>query len=200
MLGRLQRPGVVIVDAGANLGEFTSLMTQMFGSYGPKIISVECQKQLIPNLEKLVSLNSNQVVLECSALTGVQTGETITFTEIRGEEREDGVPIYNEWGTINQDKLVPVDAEVIRYEVEQVTLGDLFTKYELGYIDYLKMDIEGAEEGILDDLTSEVAAKIGQWSLEYHRDDPSPLVEKLRQLGFETKVFAGDHEIFAFRA
>lgn len=73
--------------------------------------------------------------------------------------------------------------------VEAISLPDLLN--EVKKISLLKMDIEGGEFEIIENLTNEIAGKIGAIILEYHDSKVTThksLESKLRELGFSVET------------
>lgn len=63
-----------------------------------------------------------------------------------------------------------------------IPLEKVFEDYQIEYCDLLKLDCEGGEDYIIRNLTPELAAKIGQISLEFHEKPKIPeLLEILSQ-------------------
>ena len=58
------------------------------------------------------------------------------------------------------------------------------------WIDFVKMDIEGAELEVLSSCTDEQLFGIGALSLEWHysMDELQPVADRFRRLGFEVTV------------
>jgi FkbM family methyltransferase len=85
-------------------------------------------------------------------------------------------------------------------EVECCTLGDVFEKFALTRIDYLKMDCEGAEYEILEGSTSRLP-QISRISMETHTTlhrKAEDLRKLLRTFGFDVRLF-GDSRLYATR-
>lgn len=61
-------------------------------------------------------------------------------------------------------------------EVEFISIHDVFKDYNIEHCDLLKMDCEGSERDIINDLDDELANKIEQISVEFHN---KPLIEGL---------------------
>ncbi|MDZ4401086.1 FkbM family methyltransferase [Prosthecobacter sp.] len=82
-----------------------------------------------------------------------------------------------------------VGAETV--EVPAVTLADALALEPAARIDLIKMDIEGEEVAVLRDAPSELFARVGQMTVEFHDFlDPSSLpailevIERMKSLGF----------------
>jgi hypothetical protein len=76
-------------------------------------------------------------------------------------------------------------------EVECCTLEDIFHRFSLTRIDYLKIDCEGAEYEILENATPRLN-QIGRISMETHgtfHRNPRDLEELLRRHGFGIRLF-----------
>lgn len=81
-------------------------------------------------------------------------------------------------------------------QVPAVRLEELWQRYGIRRCDYLKLDCEGAEFEILDDLPLEIARRIGKLALEYHvpsgmakRAEADRLVSRLQHLGFAVDIY-----------
>ena len=61
------------------------------------------------------------------------------------------------------------------------------------------MDIEGAEEDVINMMTENVAKIISQMTFEYHIKRPRLLIKKLKKLKFNVRHYKLDKEIFAYR-
>lgn len=78
-----------------------------------------------------------------------------------------------------------------KYKVDIITLKDILRIVEKE-IDYLKIDIEGFERGIFDDLTIEECSKIKSMFLEHHiPDETEKLTSLLKEKGFNVVVHHG---------
>jgi len=78
-----------------------------------------------------------------------------------------------------------------KYKVDVITLKDVINTIEKD-IDYLKIDIEGFEEGIFDDLTKEEYSKIKTLFLEHHNPEKTEqLVSLLERNGLNVFVSYG---------
>ena len=187
----------IIVDAGAAVGDFVKKIHSYPHTQQCKIISLECSRK---NLDKLNKLNlDNNIIVEC-ALVGKK--KEVIFSEFIGETKPDGNHKYYQWGNImgnHKNKLKNKNVEINEYRVNTITLVSLMDKYKLGHIDYLKMDVEGAEYEIIENLSKAVASKIYQISMETHDTNKnSGLIKSLEYLGYKVQLFDGN-EIYASR-
>jgi FkbM family methyltransferase len=177
----------IVIDAGANVGSFIEVIRTYVDC---KIIAVECGKT---NIAHIKNKNFENVYIIGKALVG-DSSQPITLTEIVGESKSDGTMRYNQWHNIYGNHSNH-SAQVNTYVVGGVTLKELVEDY--GTIDYLKMDIEGAEYEVIESLTHEDAQKIKQISLECHDENQnSRLEEVLISLGYEV-FWKANSEIYA---
>jgi len=165
----------IIVDAGACWGGFIEGLREHENGKNCRVIAIECEKY---NIRKLKERNYHNVTVCEKALVGQDFDDKPVFYQIAG---------YTQWG--NFYKKHPGDfAEIKEYEVETLKINDIFSVFDIKWIDFLKMDIEGSEGDILKTMTEETAVKIGQMSIEVHDWDGflsvSDVIERLGDLGF----------------
>ena len=71
------------------------------------------------------------------------------------------------------------------------------------WIDFVKMDIEGAERDVLSSCTDEQLSRIGAFSLEWHysMDELQAVADRFRRLGFEvsTRLINNQRHMKAYR-
>jgi FkbM family methyltransferase len=78
------------------------------------------------------------------------------------------------------------------YTVQTITLDDVFQMVDQPVIDYLKMDIEGFEEGVFDGVSKNVLRRIRKIFIEHHYpQNTDDFVKKLQNLGFDVYVEYG---------
>ena len=90
------------------------------------------------------------------------------------------------------------------YDIRAVTLEDLFRELQLGTVDLLKLDLEGAEYALLGAASSEALGRCKQVFVEFHHHcvdrfgpaDTAKLVQKIQETGFE--VFSLDRHNYLF--
>ena len=85
------------------------------------------------------------------------------------------------------------------YIVETITLEDVFQLVDEPVIDYLKMDIEGFEETVFDNISKNILSRIRKMFIEHHYPDRTNLlVEKLKQIGFEVHIEYGNGQNYLY--
>jgi FkbM family methyltransferase len=177
----------IIIDAGANVGEFIDKMRTMTSG---KIYAIECSSY---NCKVLREKKYKSVKIYEGALVGTKE-KKVVLTEYSGEKKADGHPRFNQWcniyGTYEEKFSKDPTVKVRKYEVKTFTLSKLIKNNKLKSIDYLKMDVEGAEYEIIKNLSKKDADIIKQISMEPHDDEKNAeMVERLESLGFTVHAF-----------
>ncbi len=161
--------GDVVVDIGANVGIFTRYA---YVNGAKKILSFEAEKTNFGYLLK----NKPEI---CSAfniaVSDNNDKQNLFVKDLEGSHT-----------------LLPVSVNELNLQkVQCITLDKIFETYKLDKIDFLKMDIEGAELKAFDGITDENLNKIRKISLEYHHqifnldnDIREKFVQRFIKLGF----------------
>lgn len=153
--------GDVVVDAGANLGMFTVYAalkgaSKIF-SFEPEIKNIECLKQNVPPWVD---------VFHCGIMKEV--GEYLFFVD----KNPGGHSFFNYGGTKTGEKRL----------IKCLSIPSLFETGKLEIINFLKIDIEGAEIEVLDSIPGRYFPLIKNIAFEYHdmifRENHLPLLMK----------------------
>jgi FkbM family methyltransferase len=166
------KSGSVIVDAGASTGAFIRDIKARVSN--PIIYAIEPNKKNFKELHNAFLTTKTTILFIEAALVGKSHKEPMTFYA------KHGLP---EWGNVNN--LYP-SRPGEQYDVTVISLERLLTILPGGKIDYLKMDIEGSEAEIVEDMTEETAKKIHQISMELHNVSHVKMALKLSRLGYHT--------------
>jgi FkbM family methyltransferase len=166
---RYLRPESVVVDLGANHGQF---LNEVLGRFHCRCVGVEGNSTLASHLAE----NSKAQILH--AVVGDGDG-TATFSITENDQ----------CSTILNG---PAVSSVIgREEVRMLSLQSLFAELNLDRVDVLKMDIEGAEIGALAACPDAILRRIGQLCVEFHDslgitsfEEIRKTASRLRGLGF----------------
>lgn len=164
-------PGDVVVDVGFNFGIFS---LRALNKGASKIIAFEPDKELYEKIHDIYP-DKDKVSLNNVAVTD-HYGET-TF--------------YSTLGSLDSSTLcVPVNKMGLQeYTVPCIDFYDFITvKEKLDHIDLLKIDCEGEEYRIMENIPDEFLATIPKIILEYHFNNGpelKPILAKLERTGFE---------------
>jgi hypothetical protein len=113
----------------------------------------------------------------------------------------------NESGSLFNDHVNVLHDETTRYDVEAVSLGTLVDRLGVGTVDILKLDLEGAEYDLLEQVTGRDLQPFRQLFVEFHHHavrhvgeaDTRRLVKRVAGFGFRT-FSVDDHNYLFCRA
>ena len=167
-----------IVDCGANIGISVLFFKALYPA--AEIVAFEPDPVAFECLTHTIESNQLQsVAVEQAAVT--EHGGTVTLYRPRSDPGSLVASIDPAWGGSEGE---PVRA---------VRLSDYIT----APVDFLKIDIEGAEPGVVRDLVNGGAIKwIRETAIEYHHREPQAdalerMAEALRAAGFEEDDWSG---------
>lgn len=174
----------VVLDLGANHGDFSKGMASRFG----------CRPYLVeanPILAESLQATGSFPVLHCAAAS--ENG-ALRFNIAKNDEGSSVLPLPD-----RSDLGCTLDRSV---DVEALTLETILDRHGLSHVDLLKMDIEGAEVALLETCPPEVLRRIDQIAVEFHcapvfgfgqRHRVEAVMQKLASLGFSQYVFIPDY-------
>jgi FkbM family methyltransferase len=161
--------GNVVIDAGANIGIFSIIASNLVGSEG-LVVSIEPLPENYQILKQNIELNSLENVFPIKAALGNENG---------------AVNLYLDKGKSTVSSITEKSETYLT--VPQITLEELLKKFNIDIVDFIKMDIEGAEAAVI---------KAGQGTLmrckpflaiEVHKSNPSweSMLIQLQEMNFE---------------
>jgi FkbM family methyltransferase len=141
----LVKPGMIAFDVGANLGDYSILLSQLVGESG-KVYTFEPTSSIFEKLE--TRLNSQ-------GLNNINVFQKAVFSEDKEIEFHEFPDDYSVWNSIgmpqmpnpeNPQENIPIAKTEI---VEGISLDSFCKTNHIERIDYLKIDVEGAESDVL---------------------------------------------------
>jgi FkbM family methyltransferase len=165
----------IVVDLGAHRGRFAERIVEAFDC---TCHAVEASPHLIPELKKSERLRVHHYAIAPA----------------------DGELWFNIANRADSSSLLdlPPDKQLERVRVPAITLGGFLSRHGVERVDVLKIDIEGAEIGVLDSVSDEILSKIGQITIEFHdfcgvtpSAEVRRVVGRLQKLGFFYIRFSG---------
>ncbi len=177
------RSGMTVVDVGANQGYFTMLLADLVGPSG-HVFAAEPNPHMMGLLQKSILLNGfgTRVVPIAHALSR-NSGDTVTL-HVPKDLPQNGSIMWNGNETSN-----PV-------VIDTLSLDDLIGD---GPVDFIKIDVEGAEEAVWDGMTRIIARdRTLSIILEFTPNryaDPEGFLERIRAGGFAIAQIDPQHGI-----
>jgi FkbM family methyltransferase len=171
-LEELVRPGWTAVDVGANIGYFTLLMANLVGPQG-KVIAFEPLAENFRILRENIQLNGHaNVVVENLAL----------MSRTERIELRSATPGAITWvASVKIDQNSAVESQ----SVEAVTLDEYVQTKGIAKVDFLKIDVEGAEASVLEGATNVLNRDKPILLIEMHEldrfKDKHPAILKLQE-------------------
>jgi len=176
------KPGMVVVDIGANIGYYTLIAAKLVGSRG-KVYAFEPEPNNYRLLIKNIEVNGYKNVIPIQKAVSNKHGETKLFTSKTVLSSlsfsEDNVPEKKEF-----------------VMVETITLEEFFKDSK---VDFIKMDtegaegliIEGAEKVLMRNNNLKIAMEFWPYGLKnLGTDDPLKLLHKFQDYGFKIKLIS----------
>jgi len=187
----------IIIDAGACTGEFIDNIFKNPKGKDSIIIAIEpCQTNFNYLVDKYVKIANVEELYE-AALYNIIT--ELEFIEITGK--------FREWGSLYPSNIAKAKIRTDytnskSYKVKTVTLEQIIKECHIDCIDYLKMDIEGAESVVLPNLHPNIFSMIQQISVECHTDSNGMETTQkisilLQNYNFKTIVLA--KEVYGYK-
>lgn len=137
VLARILRPGMTVVDAGANIGEVTLVAAKAVGPEGT-VFAFEPVERIAGHLAEHVRLNGlSQVRIVRQALSDRPGTQPIYLA---AEKFHDG-SVHDGLGTL----YAFAQRSVAIQEVTLTTLDDFLAEAGATRLDFVKLDVEGAE-------------------------------------------------------
>ncbi len=142
----------VIIDGGANVGLFAIFMKNKYPN--AKIICIE------PDSENFGILKKNTVMYDeiYSEQAGLWKYDSVLKTYNK--------PNAEKWGVV-------VEEDVENGDIKAMSMQSLFHKYDIEYVDVLKLDIESSEKELFEGDSHEWLGRVKTIVIELHDADKS---------------------------
>lgn len=134
-LERFLVPGGVFLDIGANTGIYTIKAARYFSRAGGKVLAIEPFPDVLKVLEASIRANGFSNVRSRNFCASDHTGSGT---------------LWRNFEKPNLFSLVQRDEKASSFPVQTVTVDDLVRQENLDRVDYVKIDVEGAEREVLE--------------------------------------------------
>jgi FkbM family methyltransferase len=176
VLLRLTDPGETAIDAGANIGQMTSLLAHAVGSTG-RVISFE------PHPTTFARLSHNATQWDSSSGGTVLELHQAALSSAAGTASLATAAYEINAGSASLEPLSQERAAVDRHEVAVETLDAVLGAE--GRIGVMKVDVEGHEASLFEGGRSALEShRIRDILFEEHREPPTPVTEMLLACGY----------------
>lgn len=187
-LQRRLKPGDVFVDVGANIGYYSVLASRLVGDSG-KVVAVEASPTFHQVLLRQVQRNG------CTNLRAVNAAvsdreESLRFTLASSQN-------------MGANSIVPYDGPAeSTFEIAAHPLPDLLTEEEIARARVIKVDVEGAEGGVVRGLAplldrlrpdAELTIEVTPRRMSELGESVEELLETLKKNGFRSYRLANDY-------
>lgn len=179
---KLVKPGMNVINIGANIGYFTLLLARQVGPKG-KIFSFEPTATTAKFLQKNIDANGYKnvevhikAVLNKNGISDFWVGGSSVHNWV-SELKTQSYPLYN------------------RVQVETITIDDFLKNKDL-QIDFIMMDAEGSEKYILEGMKKtlqnnpnlEIIAEYNPYTFKLAETTAESFLDLVEKLGFFTYV------------
>jgi len=175
------RQNPVIVDIGANIGDFVVLAGKKLGR--SRIYAYEPSPENFRILKKNIKLNRLQ-------------DQARLFELAVAKRSGKGKLFFGREGAATHSLQYKSSAAM---SVKTISLPEIFKQNKLDFCDFLKMDCEGGEYEIFYNTPQKIFDKIGRIIMEYHSNgDPYKLKEFFERKGFKVRLTESNLKGFGF--
>ncbi|MBH8556283.1 FkbM family methyltransferase [Nostocaceae cyanobacterium CENA357] len=145
LVSKLVRPGMLVFDVGANIGDYSILLSKLVGSSG-KVYSFE---------PTIITFNKLQERLSKSKCNNVYPLQNAVYSHNIQIEFNEFSEDFSAWNSIGRPQMLDPQGSgqyvpiVNTGVVQAITLDSFCNDNNIQKIDYLKVDVEGAESDVL---------------------------------------------------
>jgi FkbM family methyltransferase len=179
VLRKCAKEGSLCVDVGANLGYFSIFMSRLIGERG-QVIAFEPMPDTVKMLRENVQANDLRNVTVVAAAASDESGPVEFFSEPSQSMTKTASMLNDRFQGISQTTIV-----------SSIRLDDYFAG-AARLPDFIKIDVEGAEEAVLNGARDTLARASPALVVEIHKWGSSGsqrVLELLSELGYSAHIF-----------
>jgi FkbM family methyltransferase len=170
------KPGMTVVDIGANVGYYTALASSKVGSEG-RIFAIEPDPGAFAQLQTLIA-NNHLSARAFNAGLGEKNGEELLY---RSPDSRNNTPTMIKHGGLSSN-----------VKVTTRKLDDCLVEWQVAHVDLLKIDVEGWEPRIFEGASCALASgridailcEFNDYWLRAGGSSPEALWKTLKDVGF----------------
>lgn len=173
------RKDLIIIDVGSQIG----LTVKYFREYAKIIYAIEPSTESFTALAKNVEFNKWTNVVPIKAAIADKDGEMTLNLNTGNRTCHSLTQTYGQGGE----------------KVKTICFETLFKEQKIDKVDFMKFDVEGAEEMILmGESFTKMAPKIDALEVEFHYPTFPKIVEHLMKLGYKARRYDASAVIILF--
>lgn len=190
-----QQKSMTIIDVGANIG----IVTQYMLPFAKKLYAIEPSSEHFEALAKNKEFNNWDNVEIFKLALADKDGETTLMKKpdnrtmnsiVLGKRKPDGSLVFP-----SRTRHPYAEPEIVK----TMAMDTFFTENGIAEVDFVKFDVEGAEDLILkSDGFKKVASRIKNIEIEFHFPDWPNLASLLIGLGFTAKQYKSSAIVLLF--
>lgn len=174
------KEGMTFLDVGANVGYYTLLGARCVGTSG-KVVALEPDSEVLANLRRNIEANSvgNVQLVQgaaCGTCGKVRLGRASSSSYSSGLYCQEAV----DW-----------------IEVPAYSLDALVSQLNVGVVDLVKLDVEGAELETIEGMSNMLSVNRPKVIMELHghldETETHPAVQKLKRAGYTVRSISRNH-------
>ena len=174
------KPGLIVVDVGANVGLYTVIAASCVGKNG-KVIAIEPHPESYRYLQKTI---------EANGLSGVKS-----FNVALGDRRET-ISLFLTDENKADSRIYDATGQRPKITTQMIDLDHLLAENEIDAVQLIKMDIQGAEglalRGMLGTLAKSpeivIFTEFWPWGIEETGESAAGFLRELMRAGFRFKA------------
>ena len=179
----IKKANAPIIDVGAHVGMFSAYVAALNDAV--RIFAYEPDEQNYQAMKVNLKLNRFKTVVMKNLAVGVEESKRVFY--LNKDSHNHSLFEINDIGIREFE-----DSVVGQKEVSVTTLARVFEQQRLEKVSLIKLDCEGAEFEILENLSDEIFGKVGAFYVEYHmykpEMDPNRLKNILMKHGFKVEM------------
>jgi len=177
-----------IIDLGSSIGIFSAIA--LTNNPNLKIITVEMAESFYNVCSNTFKDYPNVTTLN-NAVHIESDKDIVYYTDNENSENLGNSIIKNQYDYLNA---------TIEKSIKTISIEDIIKRYDIDKVSLLKMDIEGAEYDIIENITDETLSKIDRIHLEFHDINyifrRFNIIDKLCRNGFRFETLYNNVNIY----